>query len=394
MLPAILASVLCRKSRDRQSSNASSQNEGRLHRRPRLDLIISVLSVLILIVAMVLALLSILAGKSAGFMEEYAIFTLNISRIGENLKDEIDHKIASIDFNIKRSVQMSPAEAPVAMITAPPTTFARIERRFDIPGTEEAGSLLHHGTSDIDHIAHHVSSDARSAVSHATSAAASAIDSGLNAVQSEVIKLVNEAYDGIIDSLDLKAFYSLHMETTCYGHYETSSGQNITVGSDVLPGNGTHKHVDKCEKHSALDPVSWVTDVYWTGFGVIVFVLVLALVNIFFGHGWYAVLSVCITFLAFLIIFLLTAVMHGLAFGASKLINFVGKEIGVSGAVGKWVILSWTVVGLLGAHIIATVVLGFLRHREKKRLEDPRTPTISYPMSEMPNGYHRRSDRI
>lgn len=358
-------------------------------RRPKQDLIISVVSVLILIVAMVLALLSILAGKSAGFMEEYSIFTLNVSRIGENLRNDIDGKIASIDFNIKRSVEMSPVEAPVAMITAPPTTFARVERRFNIPGTDEAGSILKHGTSDIDSIAHHVSSDARSAVSHATSATASAIDSGLNAVQSEVIKLVNEAYDGIIDSLNLEAFYSLHMETTCFGNYETSSGQNITVGSDVLPGNGTHKDVVKCEKHSALNPVSWVTDVYWAGFGIIVFVLVLALINIFVGHRLYALLSICFTLLAFLVIFLLTAVMHGLAFGASKIINFVGKEIGVSGSVGRWVILSWTVVGLLGADMVVIGVLGFLRHREKKRDQEILKIEHQVPLENMSPAYYR-----
>lgn len=298
-------------------------------------------------------------------MEDYAVFTLNISRIGENLKDELDDKIASIDFNFKRSLQMSPVEAPVAMITAPPSTLIKVrapKNPWD-EATQGIDSVVNSANSE----AESVGSEVKSKATSVESVAKSKITGALSAAQSEVIKLVNEAYEGIIDGLNLEDFYSLHMITTCSGHYVTSDGKNITVGGTVMADNSTHKHVDKCEKHSALDPVQLVRIVYEIGIAFVGLALFTAIVGVFKGHRGLALINIVVTGAAFAIIGLATAVTHGVAVGAEKLINFVGQDLGVEGQVGLWKNLSWGCVGLLGFNMLFLwPVIGWLRHRAEK----------------------------
>jgi hypothetical protein len=59
-------------------------------------------------------------------MDNYAVFTLNTSRVGENVLRDINGAIKSVDIKFKRS---EPMDAPVAMITPAPTTMVTMAQR-------------------------------------------------------------------------------------------------------------------------------------------------------------------------------------------------------------------------------------------------------------------------
>ena len=78
------------------------------------------LPVIITAIALLLSVLCVYAGSKPGMMDNYAVFTLNTSRVGENVLRDINGAIKSVDIKFKRS---EPMDAPVAMITPAPTTM-------------------------------------------------------------------------------------------------------------------------------------------------------------------------------------------------------------------------------------------------------------------------------
>lgn len=368
MLSKLLSHKKSKKNSQHNSISTSGPSNGP-SRRPGLPTSVAVISILVVFVALILSILCLFAGSKPGFLEEYSIFTLNVSRIGENFRDKIDDEIRSI--HIKRSLQPSRPDVPAAMITAPPTTLIQVRSpvALDLPGGSDVDSLLDGAKSKAKKLTNEAGQEVSSVKSAAESAASSAIDS----LQEKAIQLVNEAYSKFVnDVLDLEDFYSLHVQTTCWGTYVTSDGKNITVGGNVMPDKGTHEHVDRCEKHSVLDPIQAVRALYITGIVLIAFTLLLAIGGVFIGKRASATCSILVSGLAFVLVGMLTAVIHGLTFIASKVINTIGEEGGLEMHKGGLVILSWTVVGLLGFHTILLAILGQLRHRaEKKSSQEP-----------------------
>ena len=144
------------------------------------------------------------------------------------------------------------ANAPMAMITPTPLTLIKLRDPINIFNTIEGGA------KSVESGAKHLGSEVTSKVEGVPAA-----------LQSEVVKAVNEAYEGIIDKLNLNDFYSIHLRTSCSRTYVTSDGKNITVGGNVAPDNGTYEHVDSCEKHSDFVPVELAQVAYIFGIACI-----------------------------------------------------------------------------------------------------------------------------
>ena len=333
----------------------------------------AILPVLVTIVAFILSFLCVYAGHTPGMMEEYAIFTLNVSRIGQNWRQEIDSKVTNFDFNFKRSV-IVPVDLPT--VTVAPTTLITLAPRGGIGN--DFSSLTKHAGSEIDSAKSHVKSDANSAKSKVESKADS-ITSAVGAkateivgdIKTEVIHLVNEAFNELIEGLDLRDFYSVHVMTTCEGEYELpNNGGNITIGQSPLPPPGTHKVVDKCSKHSAVDPLSFLNIFYWISIVFTGIAMLTAFAGAWFATWKMALVNILATGPAFCIMGLSSALAHGVAVGVPKLIDFVGGGIGIDGVPGsKFLRLTWAVVILLFINMCLWCVLLFLARREHKKAE-------------------------
>ena len=377
MLPAILA--LARKVLNSRKSHTNTKSSGHGSRKIGMSRGLTILSVLIMAVAFILGMLCIFAGRKPGMMEDYAIFTLNTSRIGENIRQDLDDEIKSIHFKRAQPVYIRGSTATIAPASLVTVRPRGLTDEFDTI-TKEAHSRIHHASSRI-----------HSAASSAESEISSGANSVLNAAKKEIIEAVNDAYEGIISGLHLKDFYSVHLMATCSGEYVTSDGKNISVSQTADDSDEhTHKHVDTCDKNSAINPTTLILIVYWIGIAFTAAALIAAFVAVLMTGRKIALVNVALTGAAFCFVGLASAVTHGIASGAAKLVNFVGENIGVAGYAGqKFLALTWATTVLLLINAILWSVLFFLRGRAEsgssKRAKEhdtfaTRLGPISHPM--------------
>jgi hypothetical protein len=314
-------------------------------------------------------------------MEEYAIFTLNTSRIGENIRQELDDKIMNFDFSFKRS---APVRVAVPAVTPAPTTLITLAARGGIGGafsslTAEGGSKVDSAESAAKSKAKSLEHAAHSKANSVESAVGSQITGAVGDVKSELVHLVNKAFGEIVDELALRDFYSVHVMTTCEGEYQFPNGTNVTVGNSGLPVPGTHKQVDSCSKHSAVDPLSFLNVFYWIGIVLTGLAMLMGFVGIYSATWKMALFNVLATVPAFCVMGLSSALAHGVAVGVPKLIDFVGGGIGLAGIAGqKFLRLTWAVVILLFINMLLWSLLIFLARREVEKAE-PRGKE-AYPM--------------
>ncbi|KAK5137716.1 hypothetical protein LTR08_007287 [Meristemomyces frigidus] len=312
--------------------------------------LLAILPVLIMGIAVILSILCVYAGHTPGMMDDYAIFTLNTSRIGQNLCEELDTKISSVHF--KRAEPLM-----VPTITAVPTTMITMAPRGI---ASDVTSLAGHASSAI----HSAESVVHSKATSVESAAASRATSALGAVQTNVIKAVNKAYNGLIADLELKDFYAVHMMATCSGEYRYHNGTNVTVGSSPPSSNNTHEHVDSCSKHSDIDPMSLVRIIYWIGIVHIVVAFVLGVTGILVTSRKMALINIFGTLPAFCFLGLASAITHGISVGGARFISFVGADVGIAGYTGyKFLALTWTTTVLLLINLCLWTLLFFLSGR-------------------------------
>jgi hypothetical protein len=329
----------------------------------------AILPVLVTITAFILSFLCVYAGHTPGMMEEYAIFTLNTSRIGQNIRQDLDNKIMDFNFNLKRSAPL-PIALPV--ITPAPTTLITLAPRGGIGGafsslTAKGGSEINSAQSEVHSKAKSLESEAHSKANSVESAVESKVTGAVGAVQTELVQLVNKAFNEIIDELELRDFYSVHVMTTCEGEYQLPNGNNITVGKSPLPVPGTHKHVDSCSKHSAIDPLSFLKVFYWVGIVLTGLTMLIGVVGVYKLTWKMALFNVLATVPAFCMMGLSSALAHGVAVGVPKLIDFVGGGIGIDGTPGsKFLTLTWAVVILLFINMVCWGILIWLARRESK----------------------------
>ncbi|KAK5117555.1 hypothetical protein LTR62_004977 [Meristemomyces frigidus] len=324
MLPMIKAVFLARKAKQTYEGRNTTRAKTPMS-KVTLVRLLAILPVLLTAIALLLSVLCVYAGHTPGYMKSYAVFTLNVSRIGEDQLASLDHKISSI--NLKRDLAVV---VPTATNTFAPTTLVAMTPRG-------LGSDLSSLTSKVG-----------------------------SAVETNVIAAVNKAYHGVIADLDLKDFYSIHISSSCSGTYHFKNGTNITVGDSGVPGKGVHEHVDSCSAHSVIDPLQLIRVLYWAGIVLTAIALVLGFVGIARPTRKYALLNIFGTLPALVIICLASAVTHGVAVGAEHLINFIGKSVGVAGASGgRFLHLTWATTILLSVNVLLWILIFLVVRKEK-----------------------------
>ncbi|KAI7285060.1 hypothetical protein KC343_g3582 [Hortaea werneckii] len=350
-------------------------------------LFLSILAAIVATIAMVLAILAVFAGNKPSNMTDYYVFRLNTSRIGQNLIEEVDNKIMSVKFDLKRELP-APAMATATSIVTPrtqiisaPTTLITMAPRGTVDEitegvgefTSKAGSLKSDAGSAISSKASAVESAATSKASAVKSAAESKANSAMGSLQTKVVEAINDAYDGILDELDLSDFYDVHISSTCKGTYKYKDGKNETVSvgkpakDDDDDDKKVYAHIDSCEKHSALDPMGLIRVLYWAGIALTVVSVLLGWTAVFMKSRKMAIFNCLATLPAFLFLVLASAITHGIGMGAAKFINFIGGEIGVRGYKGgKFIALTWACTALLLANGLLWGFLVVLRGRAEK----------------------------
>ena len=330
------------------------------------------LPVIITGIAFILSILCVHAGSKPGMMDDYAVFTLNTSRLGENVLADINGAIKSIDIKFKRAEL--PASAPAAMTTPAPTTMLTVAPRdiFSDMGsdisdlTSEAGSKLTSAKSDIQSKATSVESAVSSKASSAQSAAKSAASSAVSSAQNKVIDIVNKAFHAAIDGLDLQDIYNVHISSSCVGTYVYKYGKNYTVGDTKNLDQLTPK-INSCEGHSAVNPFQLVRIIYWVGVVLSAVAFILSLVGVVKPTRKFALINVFGTLPAVIFMGLASAITHGMAVGAAHLITFIGDKIGVSGVSGqKFIQLTWATTIMLLINLCLWAVVFFLIKRMDK----------------------------
>lgn len=149
------------------------------------------------------------------------------------------------------------------------------------------------------------------------------------------------------------------MRTTCEGQYVTPSGQNITIGESAIPPNGTHKSVDSCSSHSALNPLGLIEILFEIGIFFTGLSLLVAIWTAIHYTRKKALLNTIISLAALAFLGLGTILTHGVAVAISKLLNLLGSEIGLRTQYGgKFLALAWATVILIIVDIGLWVLIG------------------------------------
>jgi hypothetical protein len=304
------------------------------------------LPIIITAIALLLSVLCVCAGSKPGMMDNYAVFTLNTSRVGENVLRDINGAIKSVDIKFKRSEVI---DAPVAMITPAPTTIITIAQRGIASDFESnVGSL----TSKVGSKATSAKSQVASKASSAQSAAKSAANSAVGSAQKKVIDIVNQAFRKAIEGLDLKDIYNIHISSSCIGTYEYKDGKNYTSSDNSSRIDELRPRIDSCESHSAVNPFQIVKIIYWIGVVMTAIALILGIFGLVRPTQKVAMINVVGTLPALFFMGLAYALTHGMATGAAHLITFVGEKVGITGVAGsKFITLTWTTTIMLLANV-------------------------------------------
>jgi len=320
-------------------------------------------------IAFILSILCVYAGSKPGMMDNYAVFTLNTSRLGENVLADINGAIKSVDIKFKRAEL--PMSAPVAMITPAPTTMLTLVPRFDMESevdslTAKASFKVNSAQSNLESKATSVKSQVSSKASSAKSAATSDANSAISSAQNKIIEVVNKAFHAAINGLDLQDIYNVHISSSCVGTYVYKDGKNYTMG-DTKDLDELRPHINSCEGHSAVNPFQLVRIIYWIGVVLSAAAFVLGLVGIIKPTKKTALINVFGTLPAVIFMGLASAITHGMAVGAAHLITFIGDKIGVTGVSGqKFIQLTWVTTIMLLINLSLWAVVFFIIKRMDK----------------------------
>ncbi|KAK5164676.1 uncharacterized protein LTR77_009882 [Saxophila tyrrhenica] len=346
-------------------------------------LLLAITPVLVTGISLILSILCVFAGHTTSMMQDYSVFTLNTSRIGQNVVQKLENKVRSFqldDIGLSKRADLiilpaTPTMAPTTLITMAPM----VERDI-FSGIESLGSkATHHIASDV----HSLKSKGKGEISEATSylhskansvesAVASEATSIVNKIENEIIKLINEAYTGLIDEMHIHDFYNVHVMASCRGTYVFQNGTNMTMGDFGPPTptgpDSVHSHVDACEEHSAVDPLSLIRIVYWIGIVHVIAALVLAIWAAISPSRKVAFANAVLILFAFIALGLASIVAHGLALAATKVVNFLGNDLGLAAYLGhNFLALTWTATALMALNLLLLAFMYFVDKRHQPR---------------------------
>jgi hypothetical protein len=350
--------------------------------------LVAIVPVLVTAIALVLSIFCIYAGHNQSMMQDYYVFSLNTSRIGENMVHKLEDKILSFqlsDIGLRRRADLVVLPATPTMVPTTLITMTPVAPRNIFSGIGSLESIAtHHIGSDLNSLKSKGGSEVGEATAYlhskATSiegAVASEASSIVQKIEDEIIKLINEAYTGLIEDIHLKDFYNIHVMANCDGTYVFGNGTNVTVGESGPPApsgpDSVHQHIDSCEQHSAVDPMSLIKVVYWTGIVFIALAFLGSIGGVFSKSRKLAALNFLMTLLAFVALALASAVTHALALAATKVIDFLGSELGLSAYLGRrFLSLTWASTGLLGLNMVLAIAMFMLNKRWGAEERSPR----------------------
>ncbi|KAK3722152.1 hypothetical protein LTR37_002585 [Vermiconidia calcicola] len=369
-------------------------------------------------VALILSFLCLFAGSKKNFMEDYAIVTLNTSRIGQNLEifDDLDLRRRSFD----------PLSTGEDVVNSAEEAVGNVEPQDRVKATTTTGTFDHF-TAEAGGAAKSATAKAGSIYSEATGAAGSAlskaeqfsdetttwlkkegkeitdeIEAGVEKLQDKVEDAIKNALHSFAEILGVHDFYSAHVMDFCEGFYVPGALPNATLDRDSI-----HKNVTGCSNMTAMyhfDPaneiskelnestngvidlsrIEWPEDLedalnalklaanvmfvlYCLGIAFIFLALVGSMAGLFFEGRASAAINVLIGLLAFLSIMIASSLITFIATHATKFINKYGEDIGISATRGnKFLALTWASTALVFVAMVAWIGLFFYGRRREK----------------------------
>lgn len=320
------------------------------------------LSLTMTLIALLLQFLMVFAGSKPGMMEDYAVFTLNSSRIGEGIHKRVDgaiegFNVGDLHVDLKRSIPV----VSTATITAPPTTLATMAPRnvgsMFKSLTEDAGDNLESANSAAHSKVSQVKSKASSAANSAVSSINNGLDSAAGKIKSKLTELVDDTFEKIRAELDIQDFYSVHMTTTCKGDYAKGEGKDAKL----------HKKIESCEGNSLVNPMKWVSIFYWASIICTAVAIGFELKAIHKPEGKGMKWAMFFLFGACFLLGVGSALAHGIADSARRLARFLGSSLTIDVVPGQtFISTTWATTILL---IVNIGVLYFFKWYIKRHPE-------------------------
>lgn len=366
--------------------------------RPLSRTISMVLSALLFIPAVVLVVLCFFAGHKPGMMDDYAVYTVNVSRIGENLLTGMNQAITGVNITKRSEVDM-----PIIS-----TISTRDEDDDDDKTSSKAPATFTPAlkqTSTLKTKAPGKTTPTPSPSKPATAAAPA---------QTAVVQQVNKAFGKVIEQLDLHDFYDFHVLGQCYGSYVVKDGKQST---NATTGNGPTARQDKLEKKvNACERTASALTITAVTYGLAMIstgaAYIASIVSSLFYKKKLVLITLGIACLALLAQLLSSAAAHAIANSATGLVDFVGHPMGIDGSAGKkFITLTWAatvllaVIASLWGFLLfiglkdpafngqATERLGSVQHEEYNLPTWPQQAYVSHaPTARSASVYSRRTD--
>ncbi|EME39960.1 hypothetical protein DOTSEDRAFT_56294 [Dothistroma septosporum NZE10] len=283
--------------------------------------------------AVVLIFLCFFAGLKPGMLDGYAVYTVNVSRIGENLLTGMNQAITGVNITKHSEVEI-------------PRIISIASRDDDDNVKTSTGNAA----SSTDFLKPTATAEPTSAGKTIPTRSPSKPAAVTGPAPTAIVNQVNEAFGAVVDKLTLHDFYDFHVLGQCYGSFISKNGseaKNVTTGAGPT-GNQKNfvKKVIACERKSSALTLTAIT----YGFTMIctsaAFVASIAssisykkrLVLITLGLASFAFLGQLVS----------SAAAHAIANSATGLVDFVGHPVGIDGSAGKkFITLTWAATILL-----------------------------------------------
>jgi hypothetical protein len=308
-------------------------------------------------VGLLLSCLCLFAGHEAGLLEDYAIFTTNVSRFGQDIVQALDDTIANATLVERRwGLEHAPR------ITAAPELKPRL-----------LGHAADHATKrDVAAVVEsYVANEAQaSSLQTAEAAAETALEFHL---KTGITGIVDIIYHYNLNRTGPHDWYSYHVMTMCWGRYVYANGTNLTIGMDAPPEGCSHnctagapgstrQVVEGCAKHWTGNPVNLVKGLYIFGIVNTAFSILTGIVAMICFSEKLVQVNVYGSLPGLLCVFAASSATFGTAATGASLLNFLSGAVdaGVAGYQGrKFSILTFAASVLLLLNTILWVLLGY-----------------------------------
>lgn len=277
--------------------------------------------------AFVLSMLCLFAGSKKGFMEDYAVVTLNTSRLGENVLNTSSSSSGNILTNWLHNITNE------------------IQQEIDDDLSDYAKELGIH--------------DFYSA--HLLTFCEGYYTPGSEPNSTLTLK---EIHKNVTSCSNKTAFYSFNPTETLQRELNNSGHSNINLTDLHFPS----AIEDGLKTLRIAQKAAFI--LYCIAAGLLFVSAVTALVAFFFSGRLSAFLNILISMLAFWAILIASALTTAVGVKAAKVVNEHGKDIGISARKGdKFLILTWVATALAFLDILVWTFECIVGHRRHRRAQ-------------------------